>query len=139
MPDYQLHPQLANDTIKLGEMPLSDVLLMNDARYPWVILVPRRSDIGEIYQLDDDDQVQLLRESSYLTRTLQQTFNADKMNIAALGNVVPQLHIHHVVRYEGDAVWPKPIWGVGEAQHYTADEVAIVTQILKQALADYLQ
>jgi diadenosine tetraphosphate (Ap4A) HIT family hydrolase len=139
MPDYQLHPQLDKDTIKLGEMPLSDVLLMNDARYPWLILVPRRADIGEIYQLDDDDQVQLLRESSYLTRTLQQTFNADKMNIAALGNVVPQLHIHHVVRYEGDAVWPKPIWGVGEAQHYTADEVAIVTQILKQALADYLQ
>lgn len=139
MPDYQLHAQLAKDTIKLGEMALSDVLLMNDARYPWVILVPRRADIGEIYQLSDADQAQLLKESSFTAQALQQTFQADKMNIAALGNVVPQLHVHHVVRFEGDAVWPRPIWGIGEAQPYTADEAAIVIDTLRQALANYLQ
>jgi diadenosine tetraphosphate (Ap4A) HIT family hydrolase len=86
-------------------------LLMNENRYPWFILVPEREELSEIYQLTDEDQVQLMRESSHLSRTLSELFRADKMNIAAIGNLVPQLHLHHVVRYRDDPAWPGPIWG----------------------------
>ncbi len=96
---------------------------MNDSRYPWCILVPQRSDMTEIFQLSEADQNQLNKESIYLSQKLAETFSADKMNIAALGNVVPQLHIHHVVRYKNDHTWPAPIWGVGEAVKYEQAEL----------------
>ena len=113
---FELHPQLAADTFVIGDLPLCRVLLMNDARFPWVILVPRRKDISEIYDLTMQDQ-QLL-------------WQADKMNIAALGNVVPQLHVHHVARFKTDAVWPKPIWGQGVAESYNdADKQRMLRNI----------
>ncbi len=107
----------------MGELPLSRLLLLNDARYPWFILVPRREAITEIYQLEEQAQQQLLRESSQLGQFLMESFSGDKLNIGALGNLVPQLHLHHIVRYKDDAAWPGPVWGVGVAEPYTEAEV----------------
>jgi len=108
---FELHPRLAADTVALGDFPLCRLLLMNDAQYPWFILVPRRENAREIYLLEDRDQQQLLRESSLLSRALMDAFRGDKLNVAALGNVVPQLHLHHIVRHQGDPAWPGPVWG----------------------------
>ena len=108
---FELHPQLIADTVELGKFPLSTLLLMNDSQYPWCILVPMRDDIREIYQLTEEDQQQLQKESSLLGQALMKTFAGDKLNIAALGNMVPQLHVHHIVRYTTDIAWPKPVWG----------------------------
>ncbi len=96
---------------------------MNDNQFPWLILVPERTNISEIYQLSSTDQQQLISESSYIAKKLASLYEADKMNIAALGNIVPQLHIHHVVRYETDKAWPTPIWGKFDAQPYTKIEL----------------
>ena len=119
---FTLHARLAADTVVLRQWPLCSVLLMNDSRYPWCILVPRRAGIREIYELSSDDQQQLLRESSLLGRALMQAFAGTKLNVAALGNVVSQLHVHHVVRFENDAAWPGPVWGRHPAEPY--DEAA---------------
>lgn len=108
---FQLHPQLANDCFVITDFPLSRLLLCNDSAFPWFILVPKVDDVQDIYQLDWQQQQQLLNESSLLSELLMQAFEGDKMNVAALGNVVEQLHVHHVVRYKTDASWPKPIWG----------------------------
>ena len=108
---FELHPQLAKDCVEIAELPLCKLLLCNDATYPWFILVPRANEVQDIYQLEWQEQQQLLNESSMISELLMQEFNGDKMNVAALGNVVPQLHIHHVVRFKGDPAWPKPIWG----------------------------
>jgi diadenosine tetraphosphate (Ap4A) HIT family hydrolase len=124
-----LHPQLAQDTVELGRFTLCRVLLMRDANYPWTILVPDRDGVSEIYQLPEADQLQLLHESSALARVLQVEFKADKLNIAALGNVVPQLHVHHVVRYRTDPAWPAPIWGKVPALPY--DDTQLSQQIEK--------
>jgi diadenosine tetraphosphate (Ap4A) HIT family hydrolase len=121
---FELHPRLSQDCIQLGRFPLCRLLLMNESRYPWFILVPERQAISEIYQLTDEDQVQLMRESSHLSRMLSELFRADKMNIAAIGNLVPQLHLHHVVRYRDDPAWPGPIWGRFEPLPY--DQLAVV-------------
>lgn len=115
---FALHPRLASDTFVLRKWPLCSVLGMNDARYPWCILVPRRADIREIHELVEADQQQLLRESSTLGRALMQAFAGTKLNVAALGNVVSQLHVHHVVRFEHDAAWPGPVWGRHPPQPY---------------------
>lgn len=116
---FELHPRLREETLVIGDFPLSRLLLMNDANYPWFILVPRRTDIHEIFQLGHDDQCQLLKESSQLAMVLSKIFEADKLNIAALGNMVPQLHIHHIVRYRSDQAWPKPVWGLFPAKPYS--------------------
>lgn len=123
-PAFVLHPQLAADTVVIGDWPLSRVLLMNDANYPWLILVPRRNDIREIYQLDESDQRQLWRESALLGQALMQEFAAEKLNIAALGNMVPQLHLHHILRFSWDIAWPKPVWGAHPAVPYGQAELA---------------
>jgi diadenosine tetraphosphate (Ap4A) HIT family hydrolase len=128
MTPFSLHPQLQKDGIVMGDFPLSRLLLLNDARYPWFVLVPRRPEITEIYQLSEADQLQLLRESSQLGRFLMEGFNGDKLNIGALGNLVPQLHIHHIVRYRSDEAWPGPVWGVGTAVPFLDDEVEIVRE-----------
>ncbi len=129
-----LHPRLAEDCIVLGRFPLSLVLLMNDANYPWFILVPDRKNVCEIYQLSTEDQICLQHESSYLAAQLAAIFSADKMNIAALGNVVPQLHLHHIVRYKHDPVWPAPVWGKLPAIPYTSDAVENIRDKLAKTL-----
>ncbi len=128
-----LHSQLSNDCLILGRFPLCHLLLMLDANYPWFILVPDRPEISEIYQLSEEDQQQLLRESSMLADFLMKSFQGDKMNIAALGNIVPQCHIHHVVRYHDDAAWPAPIWGHVPGKAYSDNELNTVIDIIEHA------
>ena len=131
---FVLHEQLQKDTILVGHFPLCCLLLMQDAHYPWFILVPQRNCVSEIYQLSADDQQQLSRESVYLAKVLMETYAGDKMNIAALGNVVPQLHIHHIVRYQHDVAWPSPVWGKVQAKPYTTKELAARLHKLKEKL-----
>lgn len=114
----ELHPRLREDTVEIGPLRLCRLLLMKDANYPWFVLVPDRAGITEIHQLAADDQVQLVRESSLLSEALTAAFRPDKLNIAALGNLVPQLHLHHVVRYRSDPAWPAPVWGRAPAVAY---------------------
>ncbi len=122
MTAFELHGTLAADSISLGNFPLCRLLLMNDVQYPWFILVPRRPGAREIYQLAELDQQHLLRESATLSRAIMQAYRGEKLNVAALGNVVPQLHVHHIVRYANDPAWPAPVWGRHPAQPY--DEAA---------------
>lgn len=120
---FEIHSQLQKDCIAFGRFELCHLLLMNDSNFPWFILVPERRGISEIYQLAEADQVQLLRESSCLARELAASFKADKMNVAALGNIVPQLHVHHIVRYTFDLAWPGPVWDRVEPVPYTDPEL----------------
>ena len=127
---FVLSPQLEADTIFIGDLKLCRLLLSRDANYPWCILVPRREDITEIHHLNELDQQQLLKESSRLSTVMSDVFSADKMNVAALGNVVSQLHVHHVVRYHSDPSWPAPIWGKLPPKNYTDSEIELrVAQI----------
>jgi diadenosine tetraphosphate (Ap4A) HIT family hydrolase len=122
-PAWTLHPGLARDTIMLGDMPLSQVLLVNDANWPWLLLVPRRLGVRDIIDLDEVEQAQLTTEMSRAARALKAVTVCDKLNIAALGNVVPQLHVHVIARREGDAGWPKPIWGAAPAIAYQTQDI----------------
>ena len=134
---FILHPQLEQDCFILGQFPLSQLLLMNDASYPWFILVPQRNNLQEVYQLREQEQQQLNWESTYLAEQLASLYRADKMNIAALGNMVPQLHIHHIVRYQNDPAWPKPVWGVHPAKPYTDEKVQAIAADMKNMLTQY--
>jgi diadenosine tetraphosphate (Ap4A) HIT family hydrolase len=115
---FTLHPQLAQDTVPVGDLTLSRVLLMNDANYPWLILVPRRGGLTEIIDLEQNDQVQLLGEIDAAARVLKAATECEKLNIAALGNMVAQLHVHVIARRHSDAAWPKPVWGVAPPAAY---------------------
>jgi len=115
---WTLHPQLAADTVAIGDLSLSRVLLMNDANYPWLILVPRKPALVEIIDLEEDEQVQLLGEIADTARALKATTACAKLNIAALGNMVDQLHVHVIARNLGDAAWPKPVWGTAPPASY---------------------
>ena len=118
---FQLHERLLADTVLIGEFPLSLVLLSKDANYPWVILVPARAGVKEIYQLDQEDRLQLLHESCLVAEAMEALFKPHKLNIATIGNVVPQLHMHHVARLETDAAWPGPVWGAVSALQYSGN------------------
>ncbi|MBI5137927.1 MAG: HIT domain-containing protein [Nitrospirae bacterium] len=118
---FTLHPRLAQDTITVGQLPLCRLLLMNDASYPWFILVPMRENAREIHDLSPADRALLMEESAALSQALADGFKADKVNIAALGNVVPQLHVHHVARFTTDPAWPEPIWGRMVPEPYTPE------------------
>ncbi len=128
---FEMDYRLENDCVFIGTLSLCRIMLMKDANYPWVILVPQRADISEVFQLDPDDQEQLIWESSFVAERLLKTFDGDKMNIAALGNVVPQLHIHHVVRSRNDAAWPNPVWGAVPAKAYIVSELDRRVELLK--------
>jgi diadenosine tetraphosphate (Ap4A) HIT family hydrolase len=108
---WSLHPQLARDTVAIGDLALSRVLVVNDANWPWLLLVPRREGVCEIIDLDEVERAQLMTEITRAGRALKEVTACDKLNVAALGNVVPQLHVHVIARRSGDAGWPKPIWG----------------------------
>lgn len=109
---WTLHPQLEKDTVNIGDLPLSRVLVIRDANYPWLLLVPRRPDATEIIDLDEVEQAQLTTEINRVARALKDVTKPDKLNIAALGNMVPQLHVHIVARRKSDAAWPRPVWGM---------------------------
>ena len=131
---FQLHERLAADTHHLRYSRLCEILLMNDSTRPWLILVPAVPDIREIYQLDHKQQVRLLEESSTLSQGMMELFRGDKMNVAALGNMVPQLHLHHIVRFEGDPAWPGPVWGKQPPVPYTGEELEAIRARLKLLL-----
>ena len=109
---WSLNSQLERDTINIGDLPLSRVLVIKDANYPWLLLVPRRADAVEIIDLSEVEQAQLTTEINRVARALKEIAKPDKLNIAALGNAVPQLHIHIIARRKTDAAWPRPVWGV---------------------------
>ncbi len=133
---FELHPKLAQDTFYIADLPLCRLLLMNDRRYPWLILVPRQASLTEVYQLDQVQQHQLWDESALVGKRLMQFTHADKLNIAALGNQVPQLHVHHVARFHNDSSWPAPIWGLGTPQPYQPEQSQNVIASLQQIFAD---
>ena len=121
---WTLHPQLARDTIDIGDLPLSRVLVIDDANYPWLLLVPRRPDVVELIDLDEVEQAQLMTEIARVARALKELTACDKLNVAALGNVVPQLHVHVIARRHSDAAWPRPVWGQVAPLAHDRDEVA---------------
>jgi len=137
MPD--IHPRLAADCIALGRFPLCHLLLTNDRNYPWFILVPDRAGIREIYQLETADRAALLRESCVLSEFLMTQFKGDKLNLAALGNQVPQLHLHHIVRYQSDPAWPAPVWGRLAAIPYTDNALKdLRSRFSESAMPDFV-
>ena len=121
---FKLDLQLEKDTVFISDWHLCQVRLMNDSRYPWVILIPKVEGISEIHELAEEQQQLLLGESMRLSKALDQLFSPHKLNIAALGNMVRQLHVHHIVRFENDASFPKPVWGVGEAVPYDVEALS---------------
>ena len=131
---WSLHPQLAQDTVPLGDLPLARVLLARDANYPWLILVPRLPGLVELIDLEENAQVQLLGEIAAAARTLKSVTRCDKLNIAALGNQVPQLHVHVIARQHSDAAWPKPVWGVKPPLAYNDGQQADLLGALRQSL-----
>lgn len=131
---FTLHPQLLKDCFTLGDLELCRVLLMNNRLFPWVILVPRRPSLCEITDLTQKDSLKLMEEMVFVSRAMQTITHAQKMNIAALGNVVPQLHVHIIARFEKDAAWPRPVWGHG-SEPYALEEGQTLAGKLQQALA----
>jgi len=121
-PPWSLHPQLEQDTEAVGDLPLSRVLVSNDANYPWLLLVPRRPGAREIIDLDEKDQSQLMIEIAHTSRALKDVTACHKLNVAAIGNMVPQLHVHIVARRRDDPAWPKPVWGTVPARAYDLAE-----------------
>jgi diadenosine tetraphosphate (Ap4A) HIT family hydrolase len=134
MTDFRLHPQLAKDTVFVKDLALCRLLLMKDGSYPWVILVPRRAGLREMHELDGADQQTLMAEITFVSRTIEAAFGADKMNVAALGNMVPQLHIHVITRFEGDAAWPGPVWGAAPPSAYSDEALLYTLEKIKEAL-----
>lgn len=127
---FDLHDRLAADSFWLGDFPLCRLLLMNDAHYPWFILVPRRAGLREVHELAGGDRSQLWRESDALARWLMAEFKPEKLNIAALGNVVPQLHLHHIARFSTDPAWPAPVWGKLPPMPYQSAQLVTIRRKL---------
>jgi diadenosine tetraphosphate (Ap4A) HIT family hydrolase len=131
---WSLHPKLSELTTEVGDLALSRVLLENDSNYPWLILVPRMDGVSEITDLDPNEQVQLLGEIDAAARALKAVATFEKLNIAALGNIVKQLHVHVIGRSATDATWPKPVWGLAPPVHYAPDARNDLVTRLRQEL-----
>lgn len=131
---FILHERLQADTVFIADWPLCRVLLLNDANYPWLVLVPRRKGVSELHELDRDDRQTAIEEIAKASHCLQNHVKAHKMNVGALGNVVPQLHIHVIARFDGDAAWPRPVWGAVPAKPYEADELEAQVTALRRVL-----
>lgn len=132
--DFAVHPGLAADAIEIARWPLSRVMLMNDGRFPWLILVPERPHLREIHDLAATDRAILIEEAARASRLLQDCLKADKINVAALGNRVPQLHVHVIARFVGDPAWPNPVWSRGSPQPMTAAEREARIALLRPGL-----
>jgi len=130
---FSLHPRLAADTFIIDDWTLCRVLLMNDARFPWLILVPRQNGLRDFDEIAENDKPTFLAEIDRASRALRTETSAEKMNVAALGNMVPQLHVHVVARFATDAAWPAPVWGVGEAIPYSTLQVDALIVALREA------
>ena len=134
MTEFTLHRQLEADTAFITDLPLSRALLINDSHYPWIVLVPRRANATEIYKLNHSDQTQLLSESAQICRVMEALFSPDKMNVAAIGNMVPQLHLHHVARFTSDIAWPAPVWGFAPSAAYDAKILESTVKRIRKGL-----
>lgn len=132
--DFVLDPRLQADTKHVASLSLCEVLLMNDARFPWLILVPRRGGCSEILDLPEDMRSVLWHEINHVAAVLRDTMPCDKLNIGALGNIVRQLHVHLVARKQGDDAWPGPVWGHGRAEPYTNDVAQSLIEALRHKL-----
>jgi diadenosine tetraphosphate (Ap4A) HIT family hydrolase len=132
--DWELDPLIARDTVPVGDMPLCQVLLIKDANYPWLLLVPRRDKAVEITDLDMIEQAQFMTEIAHASRTLKALTSCDKINVAALGNVVAQLHVHVIARSRGDAAWPKPVWNAVPPREYEKAKLDKLLAALRQHL-----
>ncbi|MGH8079137.1 MAG: HIT domain-containing protein [Lysobacter sp.] len=135
MNPWQLHPQLGDDTHPVAQFDLSELRLMDDANHPWLILVPRVDGATELVDLDETQQQTLTREIARTSRALQNAFAPHKLNIAALGNLVPQLHVHVIARYREDIAWPRPVWGMATAQPYSPEMLVQRIRRLQDALS----
>lgn len=131
---FSLDSRLAADTIAVADLPLCRALLMRDSRTPWLILVPRRDGLSEIHDLPASDRALLIEEAAGVGARLKALTGAKKINIGALGNMVAQLHVHVVARFEGDAAWPGPVWGSGAAVPYAPEAEAALVESLREAL-----
>jgi diadenosine tetraphosphate (Ap4A) HIT family hydrolase len=130
-----LDPQIERDTMPVGDLPLCQLRLMNDANYPWLLLVPRRPSVSEIVDLDGVERARLMAEITETSQALKAITACDKINVASLGNVVAQLHVHVIARFRSDAAWPKPVWGAAPPRAYPPDAAARLTAALRQRLA----
>jgi diadenosine tetraphosphate (Ap4A) HIT family hydrolase len=135
---FILDNRLKADTLFVGDLPLSRVLLMNNAFFPWVILVPRIEGISELFQLTEEDLLNFHNESNYFLEAMSNAYNADKMNIASLGNIVSQLHTHVIVRYKNDEAWPSPVWSFQKTQKYQSDAAKIEIDKLTDLVDHYV-
>ncbi len=131
---FALDERLAKDTLPVGDLPLSRLLLMNDARWPWLILVPRRDGLVELTDLDAGERAALIEEAASAAEFLKAHAKADKINVGALGNIVRQLHLHVIARFVGDPAWPGPVWGQGAARPYEAGEAQALIAAARNAL-----
>lgn len=131
---FTLHPQLARDSLPIGDLTLCQLRLINDASFPWLLLVPKRADIGELIELDEADRAVLMQEITAVSQALKTLTGCDKLNVAALGNMVPQLHIHVIARFKGDPAWPKPVWGQVPARPYAEAVAADLISQLRRLL-----
>ena len=136
MSAWHLHPQLADDTVPVMELRLCEVRLMDDANHPWLVLVPRVADIVEFIELNPAQRAQLTTEIDAACHALKALFKPDKLNVAALGNLVPQLHVHVIARYRDDIAWPRPVWGVAAARPYSPEALIERINALRGALGD---
>ncbi|HMO14495.1 MAG TPA: HIT domain-containing protein [Pirellulaceae bacterium] len=130
---FELHPDLKRDAIPIGEFHLSLVMLMNDQAYPWFVLVPMLGGLRDTCDLSEEQHAIFWAESFRFGRGLMNAYQGDKLNVASLGNITPQLHVHHVVRYKRDAAWPAPIWGKHPMKAYERSQIRIVREKLEQA------
>ncbi len=135
---FELDQRLKNDCVVVGDLPLSTVLLSDNAQVPWIILVPRVVDITEIIDLDGQQQQQLWLESAMVSQLLRDEFCPDKLNVAAIGNMVPQLHMHHIARFKTDPCWPAPVWGALPSAPYTEDEKNARVMLIRRALDAFM-
>ncbi|GAB3476633.1 HIT domain-containing protein [Marinomonas epiphytica] len=135
---FELDPVLARDSILVGCFPLCQLRLINDKQFPWFLLVPKVNGVREIHELSEHDRKRLMAESCLLAEKLQEAFTATKLNVAALGNMVPQLHLHHIVRYNTDPCWPGPVWGQLPAIPYEEGNLATILQKVRTLLSDDL-
>lgn len=133
--DWSLHPQLERDTVAIGDLPLCRALLIDDANYPWMLLVPRRRGTVEIIDLSEAEQAQLMGEIGLASRAIKAATGCDKINVAALGNVVPQLHVHVIARGRSDPAWPKPVWGAVPPRAYSESALQSRLADLRERLA----
>ena len=135
--DFKLDQRLETDTFLIGELPLSKVLLMNVSNFPWAILVPKISGVSELFELDSKQQIAYQAECNYISRHMSEIFGAHKMNVASLGNLVPQLHTHVIARYKDDDTWPNPVWTFQNMLPYSDDDPKLQIDKIRKLVDDY--